>query len=44
MQSVDLKETSVMYIACTQERVQIVGWRILFLIKQVMYACIQSYK
>lgn len=27
-----------MYVACTQEREQIVGWRILFLIKQVMYA------
>lgn len=29
-----------MYIAYTQEREQIVSWRILFLIKQVMYACI----
>lgn len=27
-----------MYVACTQEREQIVSWRILFLIKQVMYA------
>lgn len=29
-----------MYVACTQEREQIIGWRILFLIKQVMYACV----
>ena len=27
-----------MYVTYTQEREQIVGWRILFLIKQVMYA------
>lgn len=33
-----------MYVTCTQEREQIVGWRISFLIKQVMYACVQSYQ